>query len=306
MIPLTLLQVTMRADDYPFDFGANPGSTLRGAFYEGLAAMYDDGSAARSRTDDTNPAAWLLRLEDEDVTGGHDVPRPLAFRPPLEVGAAQTGFGVAVYGRGRDHLPIILSGLAAMGQLGMGRGRRPFTIAAVDQIDPLRGNDHPLLDAHGAQVGPLADAPDAAAYTRFAEAMQPDRLTVEFLTPTRIIQDGKLAQQPRFRPWFQRLLERTRRISELYTDAPVWIPFGELLTLADGVRLTTDESRWQEAWSGSRSADRMRPTSGFVGAAHYSGNLSQLLPWVILGQALQVGKNTIKGCGWYSLHYHWR
>jgi hypothetical protein len=306
MIPLTLLHVTMRAADYPFDFGANPGSTLRGAFYEGLAAMYDDGSAARSRTDDTNPAAWLLRLEDEDVTGGHDVPRPLAFRPPLEAGAAQTGFGVAVYGRGRDHLPIILSGLAAMGQLGMGRGRRAFSIEGITQIDPLSGESWPLLDAHGVQVGDLADAPDSSAYQRLAEAMQPDQLTVEFLTPIRIIQDGRLLPRPLFRPWFQRLLERARRISEVYTDTPVWIPFRELLAQADAITLVEDETHWREAWSGSRKADRMCPTSGFVGTARYNGDVAQLLPWLILGQALQVGKNTIKGYGWYRMHYHWR
>lgn len=305
MIPITLLQVNITAD-YPFDFGSNPGSTLRGAFYEALAAMYDDGSAARSRMEEANPAAWLLRMEDEAVSGGHDVPRPLAFRPPLKMGEADTGFGVAIYGRGHNHLPVILSGLGAMSQLGMGRGRRSFRITCIEQVDVLTGQKYLLIDKTGIQVGTLASAPDNIAYQRLAEMMRSDNLIVEFLTPTRIIQEGKLMHRPYFRPWFQRLLERARRISEVYTDTPFWIPFRDLLSLADNIALTEDHTHWREAWSGSRIAGQMRPTSGFIGVAHYSGNVGPLLPWLILGQGLQVGKNTIKGCGWYRIRYQWR
>ena len=72
------------------------------------------------------------------------------------------------------------------------------------------------------------------------------------------------------------------------------------------IAIVEDKTCWVEMWSGSRRDGKMRPTSGFVGTVRYRGDVSQLLPWIILGQALQVGKNTVKGCGWYRLVYDWK
>jgi len=295
MIPLTLLDVHLSAP-YPLDFGANPGSSIRGALYEALRAMYDTGTAVRSREDvEENPVAWLLRLEDDETSGGKDVPRPLAIRPPLTPAACEMSFGVSLYGRGQEQLPLVLSALSAMQQIGVGRA-----------LDPLTYQPTPLLDGKGQHLNDLRPAPGAEAYTRLAEMLRPDRVTVEFLTPTRIVEREKLAHAPLFKPWFQRLLERTRMISEVYTDAPVWVPFKELLACAEAITLIEDRTRWVEMWSGSRRDGEMRPTSGFAGEATYTGDLSPLLPWLVLGQALQVGKNAVKGCGWYRLRYDWR
>ena len=58
MIPVTLLNVHIE-NDTPIDFGANPGSSIRGALYETLRIMYDDGTGTHSHTDDRNVVAWL-------------------------------------------------------------------------------------------------------------------------------------------------------------------------------------------------------------------------------------------------------
>jgi hypothetical protein len=269
--------------------------------------MYDTGVAVRSRNcADDNPVAWLLRLEDDATSGGKDVPRPIAIRPPLTPLAREMTFGVSLYGHGQEHINLLLSALAAMQTIGIGRGRQPFTLERIDSVDPLTYQPMPLLDGAGQRLGELRPSPKADAYTGLAVMMRPDRLTVRFLTPTRIIQHEKLCHTPLFKPWFQRLLERIRVISEVYTDQPVWIPFRELLADADRIRLAQDNTRWVELWSGSRRDGQIRPTSGFAGDARYEGDIARLLPWLILGQALQVGKNTVKGCGWYQMVYEWR
>jgi len=306
MIPLTLLDVHLSAP-YPLDFGANPGSSIRGALYEALRAMYDTGTAVRSRERaDDNPVAWLLRLEDNATSGGKDVPRPIAIRPPLPPIDRETSFGVSLYGRGQEQLPMVLSALSAMQRIGLGRGRGRFTLERVDVLDPLTYQAAPLLDGRGQMLGPLPAPPDAEAYVKLADRLRPDRVTVDFLTPTRIVEHEKLVHTPQFAPWFQRLLERIRLISEVYTPEPVWVPFKDLLAVAERVTLIEDRTRWIEMWSGSRRDGAMRPTSGFTGRATYTGNLTPLLPWLLLGQALQVGKNAVKGCGWYRLRYEWR
>jgi CRISPR-associated endoribonuclease Cas6 len=307
MIPLLLLDFTLEAEDgAPLDLGANPGASLRGALYEALAAMYDTGEPVHSRHDaDTNPVAWLLRLEDDEKTGGKDAPRPLALRPPPTLNAVQHTFTIALYGRGCDLTPMILSAADAMGGVGIGRGRQKTWLVAVNLRDPLTGQLTPLIDRQGKQIATLPLPTSPEVYTRFAALLASDSLTVRFITPTRIVAKGELCRQPTLRPWTQRLLERIRTMSELYAD-PVWIPFNDLLTAADHVVLVKDETRWQELWSHSRMDGMYKPLSGFVGTAHYSGDVSALLPYLLVGQALQVGKNTIKGCGWYEIAYHWR
>jgi hypothetical protein len=305
MIPYTLLDVHI-GSEYPFDFGANPGSSIRGALYEALRTMYDTGAPARSRTAEDNPVAWLLRLEDKGTSGGKDVPRPIAIRPPLMPPTTEMTFGVSLYGRGQQQMQMVLSAIHAMQQVGMGRGRQHFTLERIDALDPLTYQPVPVLDGQGKIIGQLPSAPSAEAYNRLAEALIPDRLTVQFLTPTRIVQDSRLCHEPHFKPWVKRLLERTRLISELYMEQPVWIPFKDLLADAERIVIVHQNTHWVEMWSGSRRDGEVRPTSGFVGEVQYKGDVSRLLPWLILGQALQVGKNTVKGCGWYRLIYQWR
>jgi hypothetical protein len=306
MIPLILLDITITSE-YPLDLGANPGASIRGALYETLAAMYDTGDAATSRHDwETNPVAWLLRLEDRETSGGQDVPRPLAIRPPLQAGTTELKIGLAVYGHAVALIPMLLSAWVAMQEIGMGRNRRKFHLHTLEAVDPLTRQTTLLLDAAGKQVAALPPAPSRSAYERFAQLLHPAQLEVQFLTPTRIIQGGALVHRPDFRPLVQRLLERIRQISELYTPEPLWLPFRDLLPLLDQVQVTADHTRWVERWSHSRLDGTSKPTSGFEGVVYYQGDLAPLLPYLLLGQALQVGKNTIKGCGWYTLVYRWQ
>ncbi|NUQ05474.1 MAG: CRISPR system precrRNA processing endoribonuclease RAMP protein Cas6 [Anaerolineae bacterium] len=320
MIPITLLECTLYSD-YPIDLGANPGSSLRGALYETLAAMYDTGDSAKSRHDsETNPVAWLLRLEDEVKTGGKDAPRPIAIRPPRpEPGllsamsgsqsGATTAFVIALYGRARDVAGLIVSAVASTGGIGMGRGRERgagrYTLRRVRALDPLTGQGTEIVDMQGRQIAELPSPPSAEAYAHFAALLQADRLSVQFITPTRIIDHQALCKQPAFRPWFQRLLERIRQISDLYAE-PVWIPFAELLGAADVIQTADDQTYWQELWSHSRIDGMYKPVSGFVGKVEYTGEFDLLLPYLLVGQSLQVGKNAIKGGGWYEMTYRWR
>lgn len=303
MIPITTLEIHIQASA-PIDLGANPGSALRGALYTALRRMYDSGTSVTSRDQDgANPVVWLLALEDRRTSGGKDVPRPIAVRPPLSAPAEHLCFGLAFYGRGRDYIPMVLSAVSAMGSLGVGRGRQRFEVMRVDQVSDLNGTTTMLVDrAHSrAPLDTLLPPPTAEDYQQAALSLVDKPLTVHFLSPTRIVHQGRLCRRPTFRPWFQRLLERARQIGALYTAAPPWIPFGELLAAAEAVRVVDDHTRWIELRSGSRRQEKVLPASGFAGQVTYAGLAPALLPWVLLGQGLQVGKHTVKGNGWYRV-----
>ncbi|GIV81765.1 MAG: hypothetical protein KatS3mg051_1119 [Anaerolineae bacterium] len=86
--------------------------------------MYNTGQPVSSRTQSyQNPVAWLLALEDHETSGGKDVPRPVAVRPPLSPPAEQLSFGLTFYGHGQEYIPQVLSAAHAMSARGVGRGR---------------------------------------------------------------------------------------------------------------------------------------------------------------------------------------
>lgn len=303
MIPVNILMFDINPEP-GFDLGRAPGSSLRGALYAALRTMYDNNQPVSRDDYDNNPIGWLLRLEDEESSGGKDVPRPIAIRPTLAT--APNTFGLALYGKAREAIPLIVSAIPTMGRIGVGNRRRTFELKGVRSLDPLTGRSQSLISGSSKSSSQLPDVPDSKAYQKLAQMMKSDTLIVHFQTPARIIQKGKLCHQPIFRPWFQRLLERMRLISEVYLEEPLWIPFRDLLHDADQVQVVENETRWHESWSGSRRDGRTKPLGGFVGMARYEGPLQELLPYILLGQSLQVGKNTIKGCGWYDVVFQWK
>lgn len=149
------------------------------------------------------------------------------------------------------------------------------------------------------------------------EVSGPVRVAVEFLTPTRIIKKGHLDKSARFTPLFHRLLERLLALDRQYSGEVVpalekrqagdGLPVeeerawkNELLALADTVELVDRQTRWVEVWSYSSRQARQTPIGGLVGRAVYQADRSvwaRLLPFLLWGTVVQVGKNAVKGSG---------
>lgn len=66
--------------------------------------------------------------------------------------------------------------------------------------------------------------------------------------------------------------------------------------------MTEHSVRWIDAKSYSSRQRHTLPIGGFIGTATYTGacspSLRELLVW---GELLNVGKNTVKGDGWYQI-----
>lgn len=131
-------------------------------------------------------------------------------------------------------------------------------------------------------------------------------LTIHFLTPTRLAEGkGKMPLKiPDFGVFFRRLLYRVDDLARQLADQPRRDPdeVRQLYTLADHVRLVDAQTRWLELWNWSGRKQQKAPVGGFVGTAVYRAQeWRPLLPWLIFGQAIQVGKLTIKGNGVYEI-----
>jgi len=108
--------------------------------------------------------------------------------------------------------------------------------------------------------------------------------------------------KPEFRVLIQRLLERISTLAREYGGGA----FDEhlkyhLVGEASEVELVRDGTRWVDLESYSTRKRGTTPIGGLVGEATYEGDLTPFLPWLIWGQFTHVGKNAVKGDGWYEL-----
>ena len=72
----------------------------------------------------------------------------------------------------------------------------------------------------------------------------------------------------------------------------------------DRARLVQDFTQWVDLKSGSRRLGRATPAGGFVGVATYEAGRETwqaLLPYLLWGQEVHVGKSATKGDGWYEV-----
>lgn len=289
-------------------FGAQPGSQLRGALYEALRQHNCTLQANHEPTPEHTsvcPVCRLMAPRNPDAARGHTPPPPFALQPPPGDGrvyhrSQPFSFGISLFGDQRELLPYVIHGVRDMGRRGVGHGRGCFEMLAIEALHPLTGEREHLLQPNGKVQLPSLRV--CAADVQVATSALPsDHLTLGFRTPTRLMADGKPVSVPYFDVLVARLLERLDLLLDEYAPEAPRTPYAELAWRSDRVRLAQHDTRWISIRSGSRRHGHTTPIGGFVGRARYEGSLEPFLPWLIWGQSVQVGKNAPKGDGWYEI-----
>lgn len=321
----------------PLLLPAQAGPSIRGALFGALQRHFCPVPRTETPTADHKavcPVCWLMATELPDHHRGRDVPRPYVVEPPLpapdQAGSPQRyepgqrfTLGLSLFARAVSLFPYLVVALPLMGQEGIGLplpenapAHRPqwarrgqFALRAIHAVQPLSGQESVVL-AEGdslviAPEAPLTDAGVAAACDRLlAQIGDPGLVQIEFLTPTRIVQQGRLVRGPSLGPLVRRLLERLDALRTEYAAEPPLADRDRLIELADSVRRVRDHTRWIEVDSHSQRLKRSTPRSGFLGAVTYQAEAEvwrALLPPLLWGQAIHVGKNATKGDGWYRI-----
>ncbi len=297
------------------------GSALRGALFSALKAHYCPAPTAPDPLHSTIcPVCWLMAREDPQAERGKDVPRPYTLKPPLrpwtrlEPGE-EFAFGITLFAQAIGLFPYLILAVPEMGRIGIGQRlpengyrRGQFSLQRAESVNLLTGETQTLFQAGSTTIRAPGQAvtpthvQEATDYLAGKLRENGGILTITFLTPTRIIYSERLVHRPFFSPLFHRLLERLEALMQAYGgETPPYVK-DQLLPLADRVRLVEDDTRWVEVKSYSRRQDRTTPVSGFVGRATFqAAEWEPLLPPLIWGQVTHVGKNAVKGDGWYRL-----
>lgn len=311
-----LLEFTL-AVTAPVLLGSLPGAALRGALFHSLRERLrlcmrpELVTCQPCELRQICPISGVLATVDDAAPRGHEVPRPLAVQPPLHRGVFAPGselrFGLTLFGRGVDFLPYLVRAMREWARGGLGErppgGRRgAASLERVEALHPLTGQRQTILDRASGLLArptlPLTEAEVAAA----AERLPDDRLSLELLTPLRLVMGGQLVQPLEFEPLVARLVDRVEALERHYGGG---IPPGRdvpaLRALAREVRVVEDRTRWLDLQSWSSRLKRPTPVGGYVGRITFAGDLRPFRRWLIWGQFTHVGKDATKGNGWYRV-----
>ncbi len=223
-------------------------------------------------------------------------------------------FGITLFGNTLKFLPYFVLAVPELGRMGVGPGRGKFSLKSVWAENPLTREREcllaegenlvhtPTLTMTHAEVERIANYQLPMTNSNLQHPTSNVQFTIDFLTPTRLIEEGDLAKAPAFDVLFARLLGRLDDLAQQFCSGER--RGGEaaltLQRVAEQVRLVESQTRWVEVWSGSQRSNTPSPLSGIVGRATYaalSDVWEPLSPWLLWGQLAQVGKSTVKGNG---------
>jgi hypothetical protein len=245
--------------------------------------------------------------------------RPFAIQPPL---TASTGhdhifapgesfvFGISLFGDAADLFPYVCQAVHRIGKIGVGYGRGQFVIRDIQAVNPLTGQKMSLIKEHSGTSGHRISGPGlpvtTASIEQAIQAHTTGNLFMRFLTPTQLTHQKQTLSRPDFVSLIARLLERCQSLEQHYTSNPthhlIWRDRHLKLTEAAlQVKLIENRTHWVNVYSGSRRSNRRNSIGGFIGEVGFEGDMTVFLPWLFWGQSLHVGKNAVKGNGWYEI-----
>jgi CRISPR-associated endoribonuclease Cas6 len=253
----------------------------------------------------------------EKISRNRDIPRPFVIKPPLEtkemyLPGDRLSFDVVLVGRIKDYLPYFIVTFKELSQAGLGQGRVPVEMVAVDHVNS-DGAQVPVYTKENNLVTPPAIA---ISWANLCAANSSDngsmnspqdgatsvtRITLRFLTPTMLKADGTQARRPAFGPIAKRLRDRINALSYFYCGNGLDIDFKAFGEQAEKIKTVADSTRWVESARYSRRREVTHDLSGFVGEVSFEGDLGMFLPYLKLGEYLHVGKNAVFGNGWYKI-----
>jgi hypothetical protein len=182
------------------------------------------------------------------------------------------------------------------------------SVSSVVQSPHFHGStpERAALYTAGKPVAHKPGLPQGAAQVAARAARLPaDRLRLYLLSPLHLTAQGRPLDRFDLAVLVARLVERLDALQREYgaPDGTTSTPEQRAAwqEAARAVRVAQDETHWATALSHSRRTGDSVSVGGLVGHVELAGDLAELRELLVWGELVHVGKNAVKGNGWYQL-----
>jgi hypothetical protein len=251
----------------------------------------------------TAPAHKLCNLADS-CPYGVLFAASMNGRPPFAIHVApgdqanEPIIEVTLLGSAWRTYPWFLAGLQRALQRGVGRERTRWQVTGVKRIRPDQRSDT-ICNGDMRSLKPRLE-PDQLSMTS-RRYIEPRPVSVDLLSPTRLIDDGHLLMDGSpvpLRLLVARILDRFQGVyGEQASDLLRPNVRDTIETEAQKVGLLDHGTRWIEVNDYSARQRREMALGGKIGRMTYSREAARFLPILRAGEILHVGKNPTSGCG---------
>ena len=232
-------------------------------------------------------------------SGLGDWPRPFVFRARhLDDRTVHPGesfcFDLHVFSLDHDVLTYFILAFAALACEGLGPRRGKAALRQVRRLS-VRNIPEQVLYEQTSQM--IVGSVEPVPLDLTPSITSPDRIRVEFLSPTELKHEHKIANRPEFPILFGRIRDRISTLRQLYGVGPLEIDFQGSNARASAVRMTHCEVRRQESARLSTRTGQSHSIGGFVGTAEYQGDLGEFMPYLEAARWVGVGRQAVWGKG---------
>lgn len=240
------------------------------------------------------------------------IPNPYVLEPPAPGARVLAAgdlleFNLVLVGQALDQLALVVFALQRALGLGLTRQRIPAELQRVDWVDihgsahPVWSHTQPVLTAHAAVL-------DVPGMSTLADSGR-QSITLHIHTPLRLQSQGNplRADQLTPRALLAAVARRTALLMEFHAAQSGWGEGAKHITQLSAVLSDTRDLQWFD-WTRYSSRQQQEMTlGGVLGTWTLRGSpevLTNLWPWLWLGQWLHAGKNASMGMGGYTLSVH--
>ncbi len=290
------------------------GSTLRGGFGYAFKKMVcgegDWRACTPCKRGNDCPYGYIFETsvpkDSEVLRSLQEVPLPFVIEPPLDrrqsyASGDRLAFHVVLVGRAINYLPYFLLAFQELGRMGISKPPGRYVLQRIMAVHPWESTQEIVYDGVDVHVGGRDLSVGYAEVAAWAADLPADRLTLQFLTPTRIKHNDRFAERPDFHVLVRALLRRISSLAYFHCGQLWEADFRGLIAAAEAVQTAQMDVKWVD-WErySTRQQQRMN-LGGFVGEATYAGDLSRFQTLLTLGGLAHVGKATVFGHGQYQM-----
>lgn len=287
------------------------GSALRGGFGNALKQLCQRNSKTHSCLEcEINPQcpyAYNFETPRNNAAPAsieaENLPHPFVLLPPwtdknhIAPGEILT-FKLTLVGRGIQHLPFYVWAFDVFGELGIGKGQGRFRLLRI--TDDFSKNE--IFNNQEKSLSSEFLVKHFAELSAETRDWNKHEITLDFNTPTEILDRNQPTRQLSFGLLIRSLLRRASLLAELHTGFKWALDYHAIIQAATDEVSVVKSSLLSSDWErySNRSQQRMK-IQAFSGKVLYKGEIEPFLPLVQLGHYIHVGKKTSFGMGNYEI-----
>lgn len=226
------------------------------------------------------------------------IPNPYIILPPINYKTEylpmdNLSFQLTLLGRCTTYIHYFIHAINEIMKLGLGVDRKKFQVESITDIDEEK---YILKDGR-------LFWENISTKSLTYRKRDTNTVTFEFITPLRLINEGKVTDQITFHLILRNILRRISTISYYYTDSHKDYDYKAILEKAKEIGNASEQLAWNDLKRYSNRVKKKMFMGGVTGKVTFTGEITDFIPFIEAGRILHIGKNCTMGLGHYKTIY---